>query len=132
MESKRQQKFSRLIQKELSEIFQREMQHKFGKTFITVTSVRMTADLSLARVYLSFMLAPNTTEVMKQVEDYHSEIRRHLGLRIGKQVRHVPDLQFFQDDSAEYSSNIDKILSGLDIPPADDEGKGDNGSEDKK
>ena len=121
MESKRQQKFARLIQKELGEIFQREMQHRFGKTFITVTGVRMTPDLSLARVYLSFMLAKNNTEVMHQVEDHAGEIRRHLGIRIGKQVRHIPDLQFFQDDSAEYSANIDKILGGLDIPPADDE-----------
>ena len=121
MESKRQQKFSRLIQKELGEIFQREMQHKFGKTFITVTSVRMTPDLSLARVYLSFMLAKNKTEVMHQIEDHQGEVRKHLGHRIGKQVRHIPDLQFFYDDSSEYSANIDRILSGLDIPPEEED-----------
>lgn len=126
MESKRQQKFSRLIQKELSEIFQREMQHKFGKSFITVTSVRMSPDLSLARAYLSFLLADNRSEVLNQVEDHVGEIRRHLGLRIGKQVRHIPELQFFYDDTAEYSANIDKILSGLDIPPAEDEPEDEN------
>ncbi|MGB3181467.1 MAG: 30S ribosome-binding factor RbfA [Cyclobacteriaceae bacterium] len=128
MESKRQQKFSRLIQKELGEIFQRDMQHKFGKTFITVTSVRMTPDLGLARTYLSFMLADNKQEVLHKIEDHHGEIRKHLGTRIGKQVRHIPDLEFFLDDSAEYSSNIDRILGDLDIPPADEDKEEGSGS----
>lgn len=121
-ESKRQKQFSSLIQKELSEIFQREARWMFdSNVFVTVTEVEMSADLGVAKVYLSFMLSQNKKDLIELIQLKKSEIRRLLGNRIGKVVRIIPELIFFLDDSADYASHIEEILAGLDIPPADDE-----------
>ena len=121
-ESTRQRQFSSLIQKELSEIFQREARWMFDSSvFVTITDVRMSADLGVAKVYLSFMLSQNKKELMELIQLKKSEIRRLLGNRIGKVVRSIPELIFFLDESADYASRIEGILADLDIPPAEDE-----------
>jgi ribosome-binding factor A len=123
MESKRQQKFSRLIQKELADIFQREVPHLFGGAFISVSVVRVSPDLGLAKVYISVMMAPNTQALLLEVRANTKTIRHLLAQRIKSQVRIVPELAFFLDDSAEYAARIDKLFDGIEIPPAreDDE-----------
>lgn len=121
-ESKRQKQFSGLIQKDLSEIFQRNATSLVGShTFITVTNVKMSADLSVAKIYLSFMLSDKRQEMLDMINMKKGEIRRQLGNRIGKQVRVIPELIFYLDDSADYAARIDQILSGLDIPPEEGE-----------
>ena len=120
-ESKRQLKFSRFLQKDLGDIFQRQGRSFFGNTMITVTQVRMSPDLSIARVYLSFLLAPDSQALMEQIIHRKSEIRKILGQKIGNQVRVVPDLHFFHDDSSAYASKIESILAGLDIPKEKDQ-----------
>lgn len=117
--STRQQKFSRLIQKDLGEIFQRDMSNAFGKAFITVTDVEMSPDLGLAKIYLSLMLSENPKQTMENIQLKKSEIRKHLGNRIGKQVRIVPELVFYLDDTLEQASRINSILSKIEIPPAE-------------
>jgi len=119
-ESKRQQKFSRLIQKDLSEIIQKDKMRIFGNNFITVAAVKMSPDLSLARIYLS-MFMDDKEGMLDKINHHKSEIRRDLGNRIGKQVRIVPDLEFFIDDLEEKAARIDKIISELDIPPAEED-----------
>ena len=119
-ESKRQQKFSRLIQKDLSEIIHKDKMGIFGGHFITVAAVSISPDLSLARVYLSMFMDDKDTMLAK-ITSHKSEIRRELGNRIAKQVRIVPDLEFFIDEVEERAARIDKILSELDIPPEEDE-----------
>lgn len=126
MESKRQQKFSRLIQKELADIFQREVPHLFGGAFISVSTVRVSPDLGLARTYLSVMMAPNPQEVLLEVRLNAKTIRHHLAQRIKNQVRIIPELTFYLDDSAEYAANMDKLFSGLEIPPAPEEDENDD------
>lgn len=122
-ESKRQKQFSGLIQKDLSEIFQRNAASLVGThTFITVTNVKMSADLSVAKIFLSFMLSDKQQEMLEMINMKKNEIRRQLGNRIGKQVRIIPELIFYLDDSADYAARIDQILSNLDIPPEEDEG----------
>ncbi|MBK6265706.1 30S ribosome-binding factor RbfA [Marivirga sp. S37H4] len=121
----RQQKFSRLIQKDLGEIFQKDMNNAFGKAFITITEVEMSPDLSVAKIYLSLMLSENPKETMEAIQLKKSEIRKHLGNRIGKQVRIVPELIFYMDETLDQANRIDSILSKLNIPPADEE-NGDN------
>lgn len=116
-ETKRQQKFSKLIQKDLGNIFLHDTKNIFGRAFITVTSVKMSPDLAIAKVYLSFLQVNSSKEMMEKIMEHKNEIRKMLGLRIGKQVRIVPDLLFFFDDSAEYASKMDEIISGLTIPP---------------
>lgn len=111
METKRQQKISKLIQKELSEIFQREIKTRNG-LMITVTKVNVTTDLSYARVYLS-IFGPNREakgDVVKEVNEMGRNIRRLLGERIRFQIRVIPELQFFEDDSLDYIENIDNLL----------------------
>ena len=111
METKRQQKIAKLIQKELSEIFQREIKPQ-GGIMITVTKVNVTSDMSYARVYLS-VFAPDReakTAVVKEVNAMSRNIRGMLGDRIRFQIRVIPELQFFEDDSLDYIENIDNLL----------------------
>jgi len=117
MESKRQLKFSRMVQKDLGDIFHHEVQDLTGRAFITVTQVRMSPDLGVAKVYLSIMMEDDNKELINRIIERKGQIRRLLSIRIGKKVRIVPDLMFFLDDSIEYSENIERILNNLNIPP---------------
>jgi ribosome-binding factor A len=117
METKRQQKFSRMLQRELGEIFQKDIKGFFSNVFITVTQVRISPDLSIAKVYLSLMMTPDKTSFIEEINEKKGLVRKMLGDRIGKKIRIVPDLIFYLDDSAEYADNIDRILKGLNIPP---------------
>ena len=121
MDSKRQLKFNRMLLRDLGEIFQRQMSGQFGKAFITITRVQISSDLSLARVHFSVLLEEHKTEALNQVRQKTSEIRKHLGLKIGKQVRKIPELIFYLDEGASHASRIDKILADLKIPDANDD-----------
>ena len=128
MESTRQQKFARLIQKELAEVFQRETTHLLGPAYVSVTTVRVTPDLASAKVYLSLMMTSAPKETIAEIKQNTKQIRHLLAQRIKSQVRVIPELQFYLDDTAEYAARMDKLISGLDIPPApadDDEEKED-------
>ncbi|UJP66368.1 30S ribosome-binding factor RbfA [Mongoliitalea daihaiensis] len=120
MESKRQQKYSKLIQKEIGEIFQKEAKHLLSNAFVTVSGVSMSPDLGVAKVYLSFLLDKDKG-MFEKINEKKSEIRKHLGNRIGKSVRIVPELALFLDDSASYAQHMDKVISSLDIPEAPEE-----------
>lgn len=113
----RQQKFSRLIQKELSEIFQRDKRGILDNAFLTITDVKVSPDLSVARVYLSMMLAKDKEKVLEKVNLHKKEIRKALGDKIGKQVRIVPDIVFFIDEVEERAQRIEDIIKNLNIPP---------------
>lgn len=119
-QSKRQVKFGRQIQKDLGGIFQKDPRHFFGNTLVTITGVEMSPDLSLARVYLSVFPIKDAEDVFFGLDEKKSEIRRHLGNKIGKQVRIVPELAFFHDDTEEQASKMDHLIDSLDIPPADE------------
>lgn len=121
MESTRQQKYARLIQKELGEIFQRDTKHMFGKAFITITLVKMSPDLGFAKVYLSIFMAEDRDEMLAQINERKSQVRKLLGQRIGKQVRIIPEIAFFIDDTEDHAHKMDSLINSLDIPPADEE-----------
>lgn len=110
MESTRQQKISRLLQKELAEIFQKESRTMFMGKMISVTVVRVTPDLALARAYLSIFPSDNTSEVLKHIRIANPKIRGLLGRKVGKQLRVIPELEFYIDDSLDYIDNIDRLL----------------------
>ena len=110
MDSTRQLKVSRLIQKELGEIFLKEVKTVFGNAMITVTQVRVSPDLSIARVYVSLFNAPDTKKLLKEIQANTKDIRTQLAIRIKKQVRIIPDLVFFLDDSLDYALRIDELL----------------------
>jgi len=121
MESKRQQKFARLIQKDLSEIFQRDAKNMFNGAFITVTEVKVSPDLSLAKVYMSFLLAKNKIALLEDIKEKGKAIRQLLAVKIRNQARIVPELHFYLDESLEYAAKIDNLLSKIHIPPATEE-----------
>jgi ribosome-binding factor A len=127
MESKRQQKYSKLIQKEIGEIFQKEAKNILGNSFVTVSRVIVSPDLGVAKVYLSFLLEKDKP-VFEQINERKNELRKHLGNRIGKSVRIIPELALFIDDSASYAQHMDKVISSLEIPeaPEDDEDEDEN------
>lgn len=120
-ESNRQLKVGKLIQKDLGDIFQKDTKGMFGKAFITVTGVKMSPDLALAKVYLSFLMVDDPKIMIANINQRKGEVRKILGNKIGKQVRIVPDLVFYLDDSAAYASHIEKLLSDLDIPEEDED-----------
>jgi ribosome-binding factor A len=117
MESKRQQKFSRQIQKDLSEIFQKDLKGAFGNAFITITEVKVSPDLGQAKSYLSVMLAPDKEGLLQEIREKTKQIRNILAGKIRHQVRIIPELQFFLDDTAEYAAKMDALISNLEIPP---------------
>lgn len=117
MESKRQQKVARQIQKDLSDIFQKEGKDWFDNAFVTVTMVRISPDLAIARVYLSFLIAKNKGILLEQIQDRNKSIRQVLGQRVRHQLRIVPELHFYLDDTAEYAAKMDNLFAGLTIPP---------------
>ena len=113
----RQQKFGRLIQKELSDIFQRDQRGFLGNTFITIVEVRVSPDLSLAKVYISMMLAKDKKAVLDKLDQHKREIRKALGDRIRNQARIVPQLAFFIDEVEEKAQRMDELINSLKIPP---------------
>ena len=117
MESKRQQKFAGVIQRDLAEIFQREGNSYFPNTLVTITKVRMTPDLAIARVFLSFFNTANASQALNSVKTHAGEIRYKLGLRIKDQARIIPHLEFFVDDTNEYVERMDKIFEKISKEP---------------
>lgn len=113
MESKRQQKFAGLLQEELAAIFQREGAAYLPNTLVTITKVRVSPDLAVAKVYLSFLNTNNTALSLATVNSHASEIRYKLGSRIRHQARVVPTLTFFVDDTNEYVEHMDKIFDKI-------------------
>jgi ribosome-binding factor A len=113
MESKRQQKFAGVIQQDLAAILQREGNNYLPNTMITVTKVRVTPDLAIARVFLSFFNSPNTQLAVQTIKSHANEIRYKLGARIKDQVRIIPQLEFFVDDTNEYVERMDKIFDKI-------------------
>ena len=100
-ESKRQKMVGRLIQEQLSEIFMREGKEITGKAMVTISSVRMTPDLLTARVYLSIFNTETPDEIMYYIEANNKQLRKILGQRIRHQVRRIPELGFFKDESLD-------------------------------
>jgi len=113
MESKRQQKFAGVIQEDLAAIFQREGMNYLPNTLVTITKVRVTPDLAIARVFLSFFNGTNNQLALQTIKSHGNEIRYKLGARIKDQVRIVPQLEFFVDDTSDYVERMDKIFEKI-------------------
>ncbi|MBQ8220158.1 MAG: 30S ribosome-binding factor RbfA [Bacteroidaceae bacterium] len=109
MESTRQSKIARLIQKELSEIFLLQAKSMNG-VLISVTAARISPDLSIARVYISVFPSNRGDEIVKNLNGNVRSIRFELGNRLRHQLRIIPELKFFIDDSLDYLERIDELL----------------------
>lgn len=117
----RQQKFAKLIQKELSEIFQRDKRGFLDNAFISIVEVRVSPDLGVAKVYISMMLAKDKQAIMGKLDVHKKEIRKALGEKIRNQARIVPELVFILDEVEENAMKMDELIKSLNIPPAEKE-----------
>lgn len=109
METTRQNKIARLIQKELSEMFQQQTRTMHG-VLVSVSVVRISPDMSYARAYLSVFPSEHAEEIVKNINDNVKSIRYELGTRVRYQLRIIPELKFFVDDSLDYAAHIDELL----------------------
>ena len=109
METTRQNKIARLIQKELSEIFLLQTKSMPG-VLVSVSIVRISPDMSYARAYLSVFPSERGDEIVKNINDNMKSIRYELGNRVRHQLRIIPELKFFVDDSLDYAEKIDQLL----------------------
>ena len=109
MDSNRQEKINRLIQKELSEIFLLDTKKMHG-VFISVTNVRVSPDLGIAHAYLSIFPAEKSKELIANTNENVKTIRYDMGKRVAKQLRVIPELTFHLDDSLDYIEKIDRLL----------------------
>lgn len=110
METTRQNKFNKQLQKDLSEIVNRRTKELAAGKMLTVTRVRVTSDLSLARTYVSVFPSDDSEQVINTMNTHMSQIRHELAQIVRHQMRKVPELKFFLDDSLDYIDNIDNLL----------------------
>ncbi|MBR2085200.1 MAG: 30S ribosome-binding factor RbfA [Muribaculaceae bacterium] len=124
MDTTRQQKISRLVQKELSEIFRRETAKTHG-TLVSVSSVRVSPDLSVANVRLSIFPSENAQAIMDNINQNERGIRHQLAQQVRYQLRRCPELKFHIDDSLDYIDHIDQLLAKDKVANKDDEKEND-------
>lgn len=106
----RQEKIAGLLQKELSLIFQKEARTLCQGAMVTVTTVRVSPDLSMAKAYLSIFAGPDKHEVIKNIQENTKAIRYEVSQQVKNQLRKTPDFVFYLDDSLDYAEEIDKLL----------------------
>lgn len=108
--STRQNKISRLIQREMADILLKMNKAQFSGKLISVTIVRITKDLGIARIYLSIFPSEFAKDILEEIRSQSKQLRGELGRKVGRSLRVIPDLEFYVDDSLDYIDNIDKLL----------------------
>jgi len=109
MQETRQNRIARLLQKELSDLFQRQTQLMRG-TLVSVTKVKISPDLSVCTAYLSIFPTERAQELLQNIQKNERTLRYDLGQRVRYQLRVIPELRFFLDDSLDYLERIDQLL----------------------
>ena len=109
MDSTRQNKVARLIQKELSEMFVAQTRQMHG-VMVSVSQCRISPDMSVCRVYLSVFPSERAEEIVGNINTNAKQVRYELGTRVRHQLRIIPELKFFVDDSLDYAEHIDELL----------------------
>jgi ribosome-binding factor A len=110
MDSVRQNKVNSLLQKEMAEVIQLEGRNLLPGGLITVTGVRVSPDLGVAKVYVSLFPVKDKKAVLERIREHAHHLRGALGRRVGKQMRVVPELLFYVDDSLDKQEEIDRLL----------------------
>src|SRR5688572_15688894 len=113
METKRQKQISELLRRQFSMVLMEEGSYIFEKALVTVTSVNVSPDLQNAKVYLSVFNTDNKQEVMRAIEENSYRLRFSLGNKVGKQLRRIPVLQFFLDESLDEVFKMDELFAKL-------------------
>lgn len=113
MESNRQRKVARIIQEDLAEMFRKQSAEAGNNILISVSGVKVTADISIAKVFLSIYPANLREALMKEIENTKAHYRNYIGNKMAKQVRIIPELKFYLDTSLDDAEKIDRELKGL-------------------
>ena len=108
--STRQNKISRLLHREIADIILKINKTKYPGKLITVSAVRITKDLGISRIYFSIFPSEFASEIISEFKMNNKQIRGELGKKVGKNLRIVPELEFYIDDSLDYIDNINKLL----------------------
>jgi ribosome-binding factor A len=117
METKRQKRIAKIIQMDLAEILQGEVRkNNIHNLIITVSKVRVTPDLTLARIYISVFPSEKAEQVVNALQSNAKIIKHDVAQRVKNQLRKMPDLLFFRDDSLDYIDKIDEELNKGDNP----------------
>lgn len=106
----RQEKVSKQIQKDISDIIQQHTTGSLKGILLTVTSVRITPDLGMARIYISIFPSQNSEKIILDLNSHLGIFRNELGSKLRYQLKKVPEIKFFLDDSLDYIDNIDNLL----------------------
>jgi ribosome-binding factor A len=109
-ESKRQKQISGLIQEEINSIFQRLGLNMMDGGMVSISSVKITPDLLEARIYLSVFNAADNNEVLKKIQERAWEIKRELAVRVKHQLRRIPELKFFLDETLDHVFKMDDLF----------------------
>ena len=109
MQETRQNRIARLLQKELAEIFPAQTRAMHG-VLVSVTRVRISPDLSICTAYLSIFPSDNAQQMLDNIRRNEKSVRYELGQRVCNQLRIIPELRFFIDDSLDYLEHIDQLL----------------------
>ena len=117
--STRQLKVGRELQRDLAEIIRSKGMAVFGGAMVTVSEVRISPDLSIAKGYLSVFPSEKADEIISNINANARQIRFDLGKRVRFQLRIIPELKFFKDDSLDYLDHIDELLKGTSPAPAE-------------
>src|ERR1700744_5563369 len=112
-ENKRQKQVGKLVMEELSDIFQREGMNIVDGGMVSITKVMVTPDLLEARVYLRFFQVKNPNELLHKIKERTGEWRKLLGARVKDQLRHVPQLHFFNDDTLEHAAKMEELFKQI-------------------
>jgi ribosome-binding factor A len=112
-EGKRQKQVAGLLNEELNQIFQRAGLTMLDGGMVSISSVKVTPDLLEARIYLSFFQVQNPDETMKKIEERAWEIKKELATRVSKQLRRMPELKFFRDDTLDYVFKMEELFKKI-------------------
>jgi ribosome-binding factor A len=113
MDSRRQEKIASVIQEVFTDILTKHGRDFYGSAFVTVTQVKVTSDLTLARFYLSIFNTTDKNSVLAQIEEKKFEIKRMLGEKLRFQLRRIPEIEFFLDDTLDHAYKIDELFKQI-------------------
>src|SRR6266498_4820273 len=119
-ESKRQKQVGGLIQEELNKIFQRLGLNMMEGGMVSISSVKVTPDLLETRVYLSFFQVPDAKEALKKIQDRAGEIKRELGNRVRQQLRRIPEIKYFRDETLDHVFKMEELFKQISEEKKDD------------
>ena len=119
-EGKRQKQIGGLLQEEISTLFQRLGLNMIDGGMVSISSVKLTPDLLEARVYLSFFQVADAKHTMKKIEDRAWEIKRELSARVKQQLRRIPELKFFRDDTLDHVYKMEEIFKQINTENKDE------------